>query len=76
MLYKVYKIDRDIVAASIETLIEMDKSLIEEPDVVSYALGVFASSKLDVIDCILISYNKIKGYSVFTFDKAMKRRLI
>ena len=64
-----------MIAETVETLIDMNEELIEEPHVVSHAVKVFATTKLDVIDCILVGYSKIKGYSVFSFDKALKKLL-
>jgi predicted nucleic-acid-binding protein len=75
VLNKIYKIERHIIADNLQKLIEMDYTLIAEHKVVSYALSEFAATKLDFIDCLLIGYAKIKGCSIFTFDKALIKRL-
>ncbi|KAA6299836.1 MAG: hypothetical protein EZS26_004027 [Candidatus Ordinivivax streblomastigis] len=35
----------------------------------------YAATNLDFVDCLLIGYEKIKNYSVFSFDKALNKRL-
>jgi predicted nucleic acid-binding protein len=44
-------------------------------EVVLHAGLIYASTNLDFIDCLLVGYAKIKGHKVFTFDKALKKRL-
>lgn len=75
VLSKVYKVERSLIAKTIEHLIDMDGALIAEPQVVLHAAFIYASTKLDFIDCLLVGYAKMKGYNVFTFDKALKKQL-
>ncbi|MDR2145773.1 MAG: hypothetical protein LBE91_04865 [Tannerella sp.] len=75
VLSKVYGIERDSIRQSIEAIADIDEYLFENQNVILYALTIYAFSKLDFVDCLLIGYSKIKGYNVFTFDKKLKNRL-
>jgi predicted nucleic-acid-binding protein len=70
-----YHLDRKSRAEKIKELININENLILESNIVCYACNVFASTKLDFIDCILDGYAKIKGYSVFTFDGDLQKQL-
>lgn len=52
------------------------KSLLEyadtyNPDVMRYALSMFAETSLDFVDCELIAYNHVRNAEIATFDKAL-----
>ncbi len=76
VLHKVYKIDRRTIAEAFEKLMEIEVGLIEKQEVTLHAIRIFADTRLDMIDCVLVAYAKIEGYSVLTFDKALKRQLM
>lgn len=48
---------------------------IENSDCVIYAIDLFSNTSLDFVDCLLIAYHKLKGVSVFSFDKKLNRYL-
>ncbi|MDR1918780.1 MAG: PIN domain-containing protein [Tannerellaceae bacterium] len=75
VLSKVYKVERHLIAKTLEGVVETSDSLVAEPEVVLHAGLIYASTNLDFIDCLLVGYAKIKGHKVFTFDKALKKRL-
>ena len=75
VLLKVYHIDRKTITQTIMAISETDNIMIAQNNVVRYAIGVFASSMLDFVDCLLIGYAKEKQYSVFTFDKKLQKYL-
>jgi predicted nucleic-acid-binding protein len=75
VLSKVYQIERTSVKDSIDLISNIDDYLFEHQKVVLFALVVFASSKLDFVDCLLIGYAKVEGYELFTFDKKLKSKL-
>ena len=75
VLLKVYHIGRTIIAQTIVDLTDTDNIIVAQSDVVRHAMGVFAASKLDFVDCLLIGYAREKQYSVFTFDKKLQNHL-
>jgi predicted nucleic-acid-binding protein len=70
-----YQLDRETRAEKIKGLIAIKENLVIEPTIVRYACNVFASTKLDFVDCILDGYAKIKGHPVFTFDGDLQKQL-
>jgi len=75
VLNKVYKIDRQIVAKTLGDFFEMHNVRVNCHNVVNIALDVFADTKLDFVDCMLVGYAKMENYEIFTFDKALKKCL-
>jgi len=75
VLQKVYKIKRSLIAEKLKTLANIRENLVFEKDVVLYATDVYSSTSLDFVDCLLMGYSKIKNYSIFTFDKSLKKKI-
>lgn len=75
VLNKVYKVNRLLVAETIEGIANIDFNLVVNRDIVCYALRLYAATNLDFVDCLLVGYAKVKNYSVFTFDKGLKKQL-
>ena len=48
---------------------------IEDSDVMKNALQFYADTKLDFVDCILLSYFKTNNIQVATFDKKLKNKM-
>ena len=48
---------------------EIDNINFQNTNVVSLAFKTYATQNLDIVDCILYSYNRIEKYEVKTFDK-------
>ena len=44
-------------------------------DVLLYAFSVYADTKLDYVDCLLIAYNRLSGVEVLSFDKKLNAKL-
>ena len=63
--------------ADIRTFVlEMLKSVqCVESHAVAHAVNLYADSSLDFVDCLLIAYHKLNKEDVFTFDKALSKRL-
>ena len=74
VLNKVYRMSRKEIVDKIIKI--SDLGLILEKEVVLYGVNLFASTKLDFVDCLLVAYSKIKGCKVFTFDKELKKQLV
>jgi predicted nucleic-acid-binding protein len=75
VLTGVYRVERQIVAETLTALAVLDNIRMAEFDVVSHALGIYASSTLDFVDCLLIGYARKKDYTVVTFDKKLQKQL-
>ena len=75
VLTKVYGVDRETVSRTLTDFAAMTNIRMGKSDVVSHALGVFASSALDFVDCLMVGYARERNYSIFTFDKELNKRL-
>ncbi len=75
VLSGVYKVERKIIARTLTDLADMANVRVAKDEVVRYAFGVFASSTLDFVDCLLVGYAKEKRYDVVTFDKKLQKQL-
>jgi len=75
VLLKVYNVERKIIAQTVMDIADTDNIRVAQNGVVRYALGIFASTTLDFVDCLLVGYAKEKQYSVFTFDKKLQKFL-
>jgi predicted nucleic-acid-binding protein len=74
-LGKQYEFSRQKIADSIKDFIKLKANLVPDENVVLFALNLYANSKLDFVDCLLVSYAKVNGNSVFTFDADLKKAL-
>jgi len=75
VLTKVYKIDRTIVAITLKDFFDLSNINVFQYEVVNFALTLFANTKLDFVDSLLISYSKIENYEVLAFDKELNKYL-
>jgi len=75
VLSKVYSVERKIIAKVIMNISDIDTITIAQMDVVRYALKIYSSSSLDIVDCMLIGYAKVKQYTVFSFDRKLQKYL-
>jgi len=75
VLQKVYEIKRDLIAKRLKDLVRIREDLVFEKDVALYAADIYSSTSLDFVDCLLVGYFKIKKYSIFTFDKHLKKKI-
>lgn len=53
----------------------LDEIVLDNKQAILYALRVFAETRLDFVDCVLIGYNRILGEQIYTFDKKLNRML-
>ena len=51
------------------------ESFVLEENVIRYGCNIYASTRLDFIDCLLIGYANVKDYQIFTFDVELKKKL-
>jgi predicted nucleic-acid-binding protein len=75
VLSKVYKIERDVIAQTIERIMEIDHVWVNHSNAVSCAIKTYASTKLDFVDCLLVGYAKSENHIIYTFDKELKKYL-
>lgn len=66
-----YKLDRTIIASTLAALLEEVEC--ERAKIVQEALKIYASTKLDFIDCIVAATNRLANQPVLTFDKELIR---
>jgi len=76
VLEKYYKKSRPEIAGVIAVLGMTENLLIQYPRIVEKSLQLFIEEDLDIIDCILCSFNNIEGYGVFSFDKKLNTLLL
>lgn len=69
----VYKTSRKDINKQLSALLEY--VVIEDSDVMKNALQFYADTKLDFVDCILLSYFKTNNIQVATFDKKLKNKM-
>ena len=74
-LEKHYEYSRQFVAEKIKDFISIKENLVFEENVVRYGCNIYATTRLDFIDCLLLGYAKVNGNHVFTFDNELKKRL-
>lgn len=75
VLNKVYKINRGVIAETVQGVLELKNVSTSDDDVVFAATVIYASTNLDFVDCLMAGYAKVRGYTVFTFDKNLKKIL-
>lgn len=73
VLFGVYEVDRLSIASTLKDLLE--EIAISDKPVVKSALDLYARSKLDYVDCILIARAKLFGEDVLSFDKKLNSAL-
>jgi predicted nucleic-acid-binding protein len=70
-----YGYTRQQISADIKDFVKFIDDIVPETNVVLYGLNLYASSKLDFVDCLLDGYAKVNGNPVFTFDGDLKKQL-
>lgn len=73
VLRDVYSIPREELASRILLLIDEVQS--DHPEILKSALELFGATKLDFVDCLLVSYNNHLGDMVASFDRKLNRLL-
>jgi len=75
ILEKQYNHPRQLVAEEIKDFIGLKENLVSEEKIVRYGCNIYASSKLDFVDCLLVGYANVTNSSVFTFDDDLRKQL-
>lgn len=63
---------REIATALFQIAHKLD---FEQPDVSFEAIKEYDATNLDFVDCMIVAYDKLNISKVFSFDKALNRRL-
>jgi predicted nucleic-acid-binding protein len=72
VLQKVYQIPRDDISRQLKQLVLRANIAISRKPAILDALGFFAASNLDFVDCVLAGYANA-GEQAHTFDKKLAR---
>lgn len=75
VLEGVYNLDKNKISNTILELIGYDNIKIKEEELIINSLKKYKEVNLDFVDCILYSYNQIKKFDVFSFDKKLNREM-
>ncbi|MBR6712280.1 MAG: PIN domain-containing protein [Selenomonadaceae bacterium] len=73
VLRSFYEVDRQNIATQL--LIVLDWVEMERKAVMIRAVEIFAKTKLDFVDCILVAYHELENVEVFTFDRKLNKQL-
>jgi predicted nucleic-acid-binding protein len=76
VLSRVYELERNVIAKTVTDITYVNNITVAQKAVVLHALQVYASATLDFVDCLLIGYAKKNAYTVFTFDKKLRKYLL
>jgi predicted nucleic-acid-binding protein len=68
-------LDRAAIADLIFAFFRETLSIVPYKRAVLKGLEIYAQTKLDFVDCVLIGYNHVEGVKIHTFDKKMKKVL-
>lgn len=73
VLAGVYHAERDTIRAWLTDF--MDEIMMDNKSAILVALHVYAETRLDFVDCVLIGYHRVFGKQIYTFDKKLNRML-
>lgn len=74
ILTKFYKVPRSAAAESLQGILRYKGIVNSDSEQMLAALGMYAGSAFDIVDCILAF--KSRGRTLFTFDKKLKKQLL
>ena len=75
VLHKLYSAKRSDVKDYINRIAAIDENILAHKKVVLCALDIFSKTSFDFVDCLLVGYQQIEGYEIFTFDKKLRKFL-
>ncbi len=71
VLSRLYGIDRQAIAELILGLVSDGRSIFPNQTVVEMACQVYADTKFDFVDCLMVGYSRVDGHDIITFDKKL-----
>jgi len=75
VLSKIYKINRKEISENLLKIFSLDGVIVENEEIVVFAVAEYGNSKLDFVDELLYANNKIRGTMVKTFDSSLQEKL-
>lgn len=69
----VYSVTREDIKTYILRI--LDDVQCSEHSSIAYAMTVYAATKLDFVDCLLVGYHFVNGEKIFTFDKKLNKQI-
>jgi predicted nucleic-acid-binding protein len=75
VLSKIYKINRKEISENLLKIFSLDGVMIENEEIVVFAVAEYGNSKLDFVDELLYAHSKIRGTLVKTFDSGLQEKL-
>ena len=73
VLKSVYKVERGEISNAILKILEEIE--VERKNILIESVKIFSETNLDFVDCILIAYNRLENFEVFSFDKKLNNKL-
>lgn len=73
VLESVYEIKRSDINKAIHALLLNENIEFEDNFLIDQAFNLYASKKLDIVDCILFTYYKLYNSDIKTFDKKLSK---
>jgi predicted nucleic-acid-binding protein len=70
-----YGLERNAIAKTVHDLLALDGELIQDAEEIRKAVDLFATTRLDFVDCVLAGYSNVRGCEVCTFDQALRKQL-
>ncbi|GBU24566.1 hypothetical protein R83H12_01200 [Fibrobacteria bacterium R8-3-H12] len=75
VLSKIYKISRKEISENLLKIFSLDGVIVENEEIVVFAVTEYGDSKLDFVDELLYANSKIRGTIVKTFDNSLQEKL-
>lgn len=75
VLEKVYKVPKSEIRTALTEFFNSPSIIINDKKVILTAFELFDLNNLDFVDAILLAYNHLQNYKVFTFDKKLNKLL-
>ena len=72
VLRGVYEFERNEIAESLMQI--LDDVEIEPKEMIIYAIKIFAGTRLDFVDCIILAHHKVFGTEIFSFDRKLNNK--
>lgn len=73
VLEKVYEVPRNKISESLTVLFNYPNIKISDLQVIYESLSIYKREKIDFVDAILVSYNRINDYVIHSFDKKVRK---
>jgi predicted nucleic-acid-binding protein len=76
VLEKLYRVPRTDIRMSLEMLISYPNISFTNQEILLQAILLYKEKRIDFVDSLLIAYNHVENYKIYTFDKKLEKLLI